>query len=404
MGPTRAVSPREGRAASPARVRAPAATLGADASRDPGACSCGGQCPRCLAAQAAGASGPTIARTPAAPTGGTMGTMGTMGTTTTAAPTTSDYRDFVRMTIQSFDGAASFYGDPLVQITSALFDRLLDNWYLMVTDRRRMIDQHLGGDATLIRDLQQAYLGALHVLMPKAATALTQTETDLYRINSGRIPMWAWQTPHRQEAGFSIPLAQGQAVDPLTGNVSFTSGTVPVTMLPDTVGVADPAHPNAAGTKLEFNFSIPFTTTIRGGVARIASFTPPAPTATLQVMYPPGLSASATSGYGRGTTREDIAGGRVDPQSTTLRFHEGNHGLDYQNFMAANPLPAFTGAVGQTVAAFNAAVATYRTALAAYVARADSASSRVTHCVGTTIDQFNQAQNPGARITRECVP
>lgn len=369
--------------ATPLRTSQPApGPLAAPAAS---ACSCGGNCPRCAATL--GASAPVIARAPAM-----------------AAPTERDYRDFVQATIGQLNAAASFYADPLVQMNAARFDTLINAWYAMVTDRDKMITDHLGGDVLLRRELQAAYIVALRALMPKAATALGQTEDALYRINNGRIPPWAWQVPHRQEAGFSTPLADGQAVDPLGSNVAFTSNGVSITLLPDGVAVTDPANPSAAGTRLLFPFSVPFTTTTTNGVARIASFTPPAAVATLQTLYPPGVSASGSSGYGRGTTREDQAGGKVDPRSTTLRFHEGQHGLDFQAFIAANAFPAFTGAVGQTEQQFRDAVQAYTRAVQAYSDRATKASSRVTHCVGTTIDQFNQAQAPGATITLECTP
>ena len=375
--PVAPASPLRSSQPAPGPLSAPAAS----------ACSCGGNCPRCAAMPALGASAPVIARAPAVST-----------------PTERDYRDFVQATIGQLNAAASFYADPLVQMNAARFDTLINAWYAMVTDRDKMITDHLGGDVLLRRELQAAYIAALRALMPKAATALGQTEDALYRINNGRIPLWAWQVPHRQEAGFSTPLADGQAVDPLGGNVAFTSNGVSVTLLPDGVGVTDPANPSAAGTRLLFPISVPFTTTITNGVARIASFTPPAAVATLQTLYPPGVSAGGSSGYGRGTTREDQAGGKVDPRSTTLRFHEGQHGLDFQAFIAANALPAFTGATGQTEQQFRDAVEAYKRAIKAYVDRATKASSRVTHCVGTTIDQYNQAQAPGATITLECTP
>ncbi len=67
-------------------------------------------------------------------------------------------------------------------------------------------------------------------------------------------------------------------------------------------------------------------------------------------------------------------------------------------------LPAFTGTKGQTRQQFVDAVTAYGKALQAYFDRASKASSKTTHCVGTTIDQFNQAQAPGATITLECTP
>jgi hypothetical protein len=352
--PVAPATPLRSSQAAPGPLAAPAAT----------ACSCGGNCPRC--------AGPMIARAPAM-----------------AAPTERDYRDFVQATIG--------------QMNAARFDTLINAWYAMVTDRDQMITAHLGDDVLLRRELQAAYIAALRALMPKAATALGQTEDALYRINNGRIPLWAWQVPHRQEAGFSTPLADGQAVDPLSGNVAFASNGVSVTLLPDSVGVADPDHPDTASTRLLINTVVPYMKT-KGDAPRIVSFTPPARTASLQTLYPPGLAADGPAGYGRGTTAEDDAGSKVDPRSTTLRFHEGQHGLDLQAFLAANALPAFTGATGQTEPQFIAAVEAYADAVRDYIDRAKRASSRATHCVGTTIDQHNQAQAPGATITLECTP
>ena len=357
-------------------------------------CACGGGCRSCQAAsRRVSSSGPAIARTP-------------MPTGTTAAPGPQDYRDFVQATITHLNGAASFYGDPLVKIDAARFDTLIDTWYAMVVERQTMIKDKLNGDVLLDRDLQAAYIAAIRVLMTKAAKLFGKTEDELYGTNSGRIPLWAWKSPHRQESGISTPLDQGQAVDPLSGDVSFTTPSgIAVTILPDGVGITDPNKPTAAGTSLKLPFSVPFTSQTTNSVERILSITPPVPAATIQTFYPQGVTASGSSGYGRGTTREDIAGGKVDPRSTTLGWHEGNHGLDFQEFLKANPLPAFTGAVGTTKAQFDAAVAAYSAALQAYFDRANKASSKLTHCVGKTIDQFNQANAAaGATVTLECTP
>lgn len=318
------------------------------------------------------------------------------------APSVQDYRDFVQGTIAQFNSAASYYGDALVKVNAALFDKLIDSWYSMVVDRQKMIKDQLSGDVLLDRDLQAAYIAAIRVLMTKAATALGKTENELYGTNSGRIPLWAWQSPHRQESPISTPLDQGQAVDPLSGNVGFTTPTgIAVTILPDAVD----ASQSTPVTALNLPFSVPFTTKTVNKVERIDTFTPPAPAATIQTLYPPSVSPSGTSGYGRGTTPEDIAGAKVDPQSTSLRWHEGNHGLDFQEFLKANPLPAFTGSKGQTRRQFLDAIDAYKLALKAYVGRATKASSKLTHCAGTTIDQYNQAQAAaGATVTLECTP
>lgn len=341
------------------------------------------------------APAPVIARAPAVPVVPVV--------RVPTAPAERDYRDVVQATIGQLDGAAGYYAEPLVTMDSARFDKLIDTWYAMVTDRDRMITDHLQDDALLRSALQAAYLAALRALMPKAATALGQTEDALYRVNNGRIPMWAWQVPHRQQPGISTPLAEGQSVDPLSGNVTFASNGISVTLLPDGVGVPDPLHPTMAATRLEIDTVVPYTKT-RGDRPRIASFTPPPRAVRMQTLYPPGVSAGDSAGYGRSTTREDEAGSRVDPRSSTLRFHEGQHGLDLQVFLAANALPVFTGATGQTEQQFIDAVQAYTSAVRDYIDRALKSSSVVTHCVGTTIDQHRQAEAPGATIRLECTP
>jgi hypothetical protein len=329
------------------------------------------------------------------------------------APTVQDFHDFVQATIDQFNAAAPYYGEPLVKVSAALFEKLINTWYAMVVDRQTMIKDHLNDDALLQRDLQAAYIAAIRALVSKNAYRLegesqgvrkqAEIEDELYRVNSGRIPMWAWPTPHRQEAGFSTPLAEGQAVDPLSGNVAFTTPSgIQITILPDGI---DANIKTDGATRLSFPFNVPFTTVAVRGVRVIDSFTPPAPVAIIQTLYLPGTNAAGTSGYGRGTTPEDIAGGKVDPASTTVRWHEGSHGLDYQEFLKNTTMPVFTGTKGMTEAAFRAAVRSYGSALHALFQRADALTISRTHCVGTTIDQFNQAHAaPGAVITLECGP
>ena len=110
------------------------------------------------------------------------------------------------------------------------------------------------------------------------------------------------------------------------------------------------------------------------------------------------------SGYGRGTTKEDIAGGRVTPHSTSLGFHEGHHGLDFVEFLESNRPPAFTGAVGQTNAQFNTAITRWKAAWATLNADANRLSKQRTDCVGITQDQFNRAQGGGGTVRLVCVP
>jgi hypothetical protein len=121
---------------------------------------------------------------------------------------------------------------------------------------------------------------------------------------------------------------------------------------------------------------------------------------TIRTAYRPGVSAKDSSGYGRGTTPEDVAGGKVSPRSTRLGFHEGSHGLAFLEFLAANPAPTFTGTVGMSATAYRAAGRAYHAAWTAYVDRLIAFSIRVVDCVGLTKEQFEKAHPParGARF------
>ena len=318
------------------------------------------------------------------------------------APTDKDHRDAVKAAIATFTNAASTIGGAQGKVDAASFETSINGWYAKVTDTQQLIKDKLSGDVLLDRDLQAAYISAIRALMPKAATALGTTEGALYGVNSARIPMWAWQSAHCQGTGISTPLDQGQAVDPLSGEVVFSAaGGTSVKILTDMVdpGISTPV------TRLLIPVDIPFTTAIAGKTETIDAFTAPANLATIQTAYPSGVPGSTASGYGRGTTTEDIAGGKVNPLSTTLRWHEGNHGLDYVAYLKANPLPTFNGTTGMTRKKFTDEIATYKAAAKAYAAKAEKASDKLTHCVGTTIDTYNQANAaPGAKVKLECTP
>ena len=183
----------------------------------------------------------------------------------TTPATDKDLRDFVQATIDQFHSAATFFGDPIVTVDAARFERVINGWYAMVVDREKMIKDQLGGDPLLERELQTAYIDAIRVLMTRGAQALGKSEDVLYRENSGRIPMWAWQTPHRQESTISTPLEQGQAIDPLSGTVAFTSNAIQVTILPDGT---DPTLTAGGQTRLNLPFNVPYLMTTTRGVKK----------------------------------------------------------------------------------------------------------------------------------------
>jgi hypothetical protein len=317
---------------------------------------------------------------------------------------TADRRMYVQATIDFLKQSAQFYRDPIVSMSAGLFERLIDNWYLMVVEREKTIDDDLSGDVLLKRALHSAYIEAIRVLVSKAAPVLKKSEPDVYRENSGRIPMWAWPTPHHTETGISTPIPEGRAADPLSGNVDFATNGMSVSILPD---ASRPALGKSAETKINIAFGgIHYITKQMGGKTVIDSFTGPgALSVQIQSFFGSGATAASPSGYGRGTTPEDIAGGRITPRSTSLGFHEGSHGLDFVEFLQNNPPPAFTGSVGMTESDFKAAITAWHNAISRYRKSAEDFSLRRTDCVGTTLDRFNQANAaPGATITLVCPP
>jgi hypothetical protein len=238
--------------------------------------------------------------------------------------------------------------------------------------------------------------------MERAAALTKLPVSELYTINRGRIPMWAWQEPHQLLPGISTPVPEGRDVD-LTGSVNVPVQGLSVSILPD---APDPTLGDRAKTRIDMRWSTPrFQWTAQGGVHVVTTVDPlPTPTATIQTFFGPQVRPSSQSGYGRGTTPEDVAGAAVDPRSGTVGFHEGQHGLDFVEFLQTNPLPAFGGHVGMTQQQFQAANQQWSAAMSAYKAQAEAFSTARTDCVGVTIDEFEQGRAVGAQITLVCPP
>jgi hypothetical protein len=332
-------------------------------------------------------SGSNGSHTLAAPVGISRQSAGTM--------TDDDKRKFVRDTTEYFTQAAKQY--EISEVDAARFERVINTWYELLANQEALIKE-LGGDSTLTFDLRAAYTDAIRALMKRAALKLKRPETDLYRENSGRIPVWAWLQPHHMEPNISTPIPEGRSSDAFN-EVAFKVNGWDVTIKPD-------AHdPSLSGAKTHLDLNPgSISTPQRDANGRVSSFTVPTPKVTIQTIYGQGTTAASNSGYGRGTTPADVAGGRVTPHSISLGFHEGHHGLDYVEFLQSNPPPAFTGAQGDTIAEFNNKIRAWNAAWTTFNANADSFTTGRTECVGTTIDQFHQAQGGGARVTLICRP
>ncbi len=185
----------------------------------------------------------------------------------------------------------------------------------------------------------------------------------------------------------STPVPATAVIDPDTDIATFTVNTVNVVVEPDQTlrrGTSVTFHGrryrvNRTGalTAASLRPRITPTYTDSGRRRRVTSVTL-SYTLYIKTFYGAAASASDTSAYGRGTTAADVAAG-----NTSLGFHEGRHGQDYQDYIAQNALPAFTLAVPATIGQYNAAMRTFNSEVSAYYADMSTHSETHTDMVGT---------------------
>jgi len=306
----------------------------------------------------------------------------------------------IQLAIKIFEANERYYKNEKVEINQTDFGDSLNRWYGAILAYDKKIDTQLNGDPQLKKELRDSYIRAIHILITRAATKFGKSESDLYRENNGRIPMWAWNVSHHMESSISTPIADGRTVDS-AGQVNFSTNGFDVIILPD---ITDPKlASNRAETEIEVTQGDIGYMEFGGSNPRVSSITgPTAPTVKIQTAYGSGVSYSSSSGYGRGTTPEDIAGGKVSSNSTSLGFHEGNHGLDFIEYMENNAPPEFKGKAGSKTA-FDTAVAVWHDDYRTYIKKIKAFSVQRTGCVGTTIDEFNKSNSKsGAVITIHC--
>jgi hypothetical protein len=186
---------------------------------------------------------------------------------------------------------------------------------------------------------------------------------------------------------FSTPTQARAAVDPLTGYMTLRVGVVNVVVKPDISGAAGV---KGGATIPKFELSPPKSPEYEvDKEGKVFGFTGYSPAAMLTIVtsYGPGSPPEGSSGYGRGTTPEDIRN-----KATALRFHEGSHGEDYINFVQQNPLPVFKGMNGMKKADYVAAEKAFWAAVTDWGKRLDRVSKSQTDCVGKTIDEFHKGE------------
>jgi hypothetical protein len=185
-------------------------------------------------------------------------------------------------------------------------------------------------------------------------------------------------------ATFSTPTQPGAGIDP-SGNMTMKIGNVDVVIKPDVLGVT-----GLKGGDTSWSFKvdprrIPGYDIDKGKVKNYPGYTPVV-TFEIVTSYEKGVPREGPSGYGRGTTAEDIRN-----KATSIRFHEGSHGEDFINFVRQHPYPVFTGANDMKVKDFEDAKKAYNSAEADWK-KGLAKAKRQGECVGTTIDQFHKGE------------
>jgi len=113
-------------------------------------------------------------------------------------------------------------------------------------------------------------------------------------------------------------------------------------------------------------------------------------TITIQTVYPAGARPDQLSGYGRGTTQDDIRNGDV-----TLGFHESRHRNDYVAYLKAHLLPdPPKPEIGMTVTEYEKAAADFEEKLNAYYKDMDAESVAETDEVGYRKSTYESTGEP----------
>lgn len=185
----------------------------------------------------------------------------------------------------------------------------------------------------------------------------------------------------------STPVPATAVVDPDTEIATFSVNSVNVVVEPDQTlrrgttvrfhGRRYTVNRTGALTVASLRPRVIPTYTGRGRSRRITAVTL-SYTLYIKTFYGTRASSSDTSAYGRGTTAADIAAG-----NTTLGFHEGSHGQDYQDYIAHNPLPQFILEVPATRRQYNAAMRAFNSEVNTYFAAMSAHSETHTDMVGT---------------------
>src|ERR1035441_205821 len=272
--------------------------------------------------------------------------------------------------------------DPSVRADRTVLDRVLNAWYRAIAQRGGIPAP--GAALVISPELRARYSVGVADLLARAAATTGVPVAELYRANRGRIPPWAWHRPYHRVRRIATPVPERLRPVAGIGTVKFSVRGVAVTILPDDF---DPAMRGRAETRSDWSWQAPGCqyTVGRAGdgagvVTAVSPVTPPA--VTIQTFYCRDVPSDGLAGYGRGGTKEDVAGAAVYPWSASVAFHEGQHGMDCFEFLKEEQVPPFEGRVGMTVALFRAACEQFSKTWTLYQRRASEFSRARTDDVG----------------------
>jgi hypothetical protein len=271
---------------------------------------------------------------------------------------------------------------PGVRAERTVLDRMLNDWYRAIAQRGGIPAP--GAAPAISPELRSSYCAGVADLLARTASTTGAPVAELFRVNRGRIPPWAWRRPYQRIRGIATPVPERLRPEAGTGAIRFSVHGVAVTILPDEF---DPAMRGRAETRSDWRWQAPgcqYTAPSTGDEAGVVTAITPvaAPTVTIQTFYSRDVPADGLAGYGRGSTKEDVAGAAVCPWSATVAFHEGQHGMDYFEFLREEQIPLFEGRVGMTVALFRTACEQFNGAWTKYQTRASEFSQARTDDVG----------------------
>ncbi len=185
----------------------------------------------------------------------------------------------------------------------------------------------------------------------------------------------------------TTPVPADAVINRRTRQARFTINDVNIVVEPDQTvrrgtsvfwrGASHTVNTNGAVTLNMLSVAVRPVTTGRGRSARVTGANVRF-TLYIKTVYGRRASPTGNSGYGRGTTAEDIAAG-----NTSLQFHESMHGQDFQDFIRDNPLPVFNIEYPATIAEFRDAQTAFNEEVTDYGKRLNDYSEQNTDMVGT---------------------